>query len=170
MEPIRTERSASGLGATRQDRSEPASEAIWSWRAGGVETGPERSAVCARRQGMVRAGIALAVAALLALWKPVLGAVAGGVALVLLTLALASPGGLSRRVEGWIATFARAAGTAVSLVTLTVLHVLVLTPLGLMLRATGQLRIERSPEPDAASYWRTPDGTGSDPARHDRQF
>lgn len=119
---------------------------------------------------MVRAGGGLAVAALLALWKPVLGAVAAGIALVLLALALASPDGLYRRVEGWIARFARGASLAVSTVTLTLLHLLVLTPLGLVLRTSGRLRFERDPDPAAPTYWRTPDGAGADPGRHERQF
>jgi len=144
----------------------PASAAIWSWRAPAPDpsAGPR-----ARRRALSRGGLGLAVAALLALWKPVLGAVAAALALLLLAVALASPRGLYPRVERGVAAFARAVGLAVSWITLTLVHFLVFLPLGLLLRATGRLRITRSPDPGAASYWRPADRPG--PAeRYERQF
>ena len=146
---------------------QPASAAIWTWRP--APTDP----VAARRTRLgvfVRSGIGLVLAALLALWKPVLGAVAAGLALLFLTLALASPRGLYPRVERGVAAFARAVGLAVSWITLTLVHFLVFLPLGLLLRATGRLRITRSPDPGAASYWRPADRKGGGPERYERQF
>ena len=146
---------------------QPASAVIWTWRP--APTDP----VAARRTRLgvfVRSGIGLVLAALLALWKPVLGAVAAGLALFFLTLALASPRGLYPWVERGLAAFARAVGLAVTWITLTLVHVLVFLPLGLLLRTTGRLRITRSPDPGAASYWRPADRQGGRAQRYERQF
>jgi hypothetical protein len=146
---------------------QPASAVIWTWRPAPVDPVTARRT----RHGIfVRGGIGLVLAALLALWKPVLGAVAAGLALLFLTLALASPRSLYPRVERGVAAFARAVGLAVSWITLTLVHVLVFLPLGLLLRATGRLRITRSPDPGAASYWRPADRKGGGPERYERQF
>lgn len=145
---------------------QPASAAIWHWRAGSAAAPAGR----ARLRGLARGAVGLAVAALLALWKPVLGAVAAALALLLLAVALASPRGLYPRVERGLAAFARAVGLAVTWITLTLVHVLVFLPLGLLLRTTGRLRITRSPDPDAASYWRPVDRQGGGAERYERQF
>lgn len=117
----------------------------------------------------VRAGVGLLVALLLGLWKPVLGAVAAGVALLLLGIALASPDRLHPRVASWIAAFARAVGRGVSHAVLTLVHLLVFLPLGLLLRTTGRLRIAPDPEPEIPTYWRPADRT-AEPADLERQF
>lgn len=156
-----------GMESAPQSSAPPASVVIWHWRPGDG-TSAAGAASRARRHGLVRGVVGLGVGALLVLWKPVLGAVAAGIALVLLILAVASPLGVYARVEGWITAFARGVGAVVSGITLGVLHLFVFTPLGLLLRATGRLRIERLPDPDVPSYWRAPDGAGR--AHHDRQF
>jgi hypothetical protein len=110
------------------------------------------------------------VAALLAFWKPLLAAVAATLALALLAVALASPRGLYPRVERGLAAFARAVGLGVTWITLTAVHLLVFLPLGLLLRATGRLRITRSPDPAAATYWRLPDRPRAGAGGYERQF
>lgn len=147
-------------------RHERASAAVWDWRRDVEGASAAEGAARARRGGLLRGGIGLLVAAALAFWKPVLGAIAGAVALVVLALALLAPRTLYPRLEGWIAAFARGVGVAVSWITLTSVHLLVFLPLGLLLRAAGRLRIGPDPDPEARSYWRPADST----ARHDRQF
>lgn len=142
---------------------------IWDWR-GGVGESAEAIERAARRRGLVRGAIGLAVAVALFFWKPIVGAVAGGVTLVLLGVALVSPVGLYPRVERGVAGFARGVGLVVSWVTLTLVFFLVFLPIGLVLRAMGWLRLARGLEPGAASYWRAPDTAGASAARHDRQF
>lgn len=146
---------------------ERASAAVWDWRtevSGLSEAAAGASVV--RRRGLVRGGIGLLVAGALALWKPVLGAVAAGIAGTVLALALLAPGSLYPRLEGWIAAFARGVGVAVTWVTLTAVFVLVFLPLGLFLRAAGRLRIAPGLDPEAPTYWRPADP----PGRHERQF
>lgn len=145
---------------------ERASAAVWDWgrkeRAG---SGPDVAGRALRR-GLVRGGIGLLVAAALALWKPVLGMVAAGIAVAVLALALLAPRTLYPGVERWIAAFARGVGVAVTWVTLTAVFALVFLPLGLLLRTTGRLRIAPGLDPEAPTYWRPADP----PGRHDRQF
>lgn len=146
-----------------------ASAAVWDWRRDVEGASAAEGAARARRGGLLRGGVGLLVAAALALWKPVLGIVAGALALTVLAVALLAPRTLYPRLEGWIAAFARGVGVAVSWVTLASVHLLVFVPLGLLLRAAGRLRIEPGPnpvDPEATTYWRPADSI----ARHDRQF
>lgn len=147
---------------------EPASAAIWRWRP--VAADPAAAAARARRGGLARGAVGLIAALLIAVWKPLLGVVAGVLALLLLAVALASPRRLYPRVERSIAAFARGVGLAVSWATLTLVHVLVFLPLGLFLRATGRLRIARSPDPGAPTYWRPADRPRVGAERYERQF
>lgn len=145
---------------------ERAAAAVWDWRREEGSAPAPDEARRVRRRGLVRGGISLLVAGGLALWKPLLGAVAAGVALALLALALLAPRTAYPRLEGWIATFARGVGVAVTWVTLTLVFVLVFLPMGLLLRATGRLRIAPGLDPEATTYWRPADP----PGRHERQF
>jgi hypothetical protein len=151
----------------QRTRHERAAAVIWRWRPS-----QEEGSVAARgrRRGLVRGAVGLGVAVLLGLWKPVVGAVAAVLAVALLAVALASPGGLYPRVERWLAAFARSVAVAVSWLTLTVVHVFVFLPLGLLLRATGRLRITRALDPEATTYWRPADVSGGGPRSHERQF
>lgn len=142
----------------------PASAAIWSWSP--APPAPRRG----YRRALLRGGLGLVVATLVAVWKPVLGAIAAGLALLLLAVALASPQNLYPWVERALAAFARAVGLAVSWAALSFVHVLVFLPLGLFLRATGRLRITRYPDPGVASYWRPADRPRPGAGRYERQF
>lgn len=158
---------AAGARTASMPHPERASAAVWRWRGASEETS---AAGGARRRSLVRGGVGLALAALLALWQPILGAVAGLLAVLLLTLALASPRRLYPRIERWLAAFARGAALAVSAVSLTLVHLLVFLPLGLLLRATGRLRLVRTPDPGASTYWRAPDTPRPGARSHERQF
>jgi hypothetical protein len=147
--------------------NQPASALIWTWRPTPADSSATRHAC---RRGLLRGGLGLAVAALLALWKPLLGVVAAALALSLLAVAVASPKSLYPRLEGWLAAFARVVGLGVTWTTLTVVHVLVFLPLGLLLRAAGRLRLDRSLDPGASSYWRPADRPPAGPGRYERQF
>lgn len=146
---------------------ERASAAVWRWRPG-ESADPPAGGV--RRHGLLRGALGLGVAALLALWQPVLGAVAAALAVAFLAVALASPRRLHPRLERVLEGFARALAAAVSWATLTLVHLLVFLPLGLLLRATGRLRFVRTPDPGASTYWRAPDTARPDARSHERQF
>lgn len=131
--------------------------AVWRWRD---ETGPDsargsvHAARSARRQGAIRAGIGLVAAALIyLLWNPVAAAVVAGIAGLLLVLALASPLGAYAWIDRWVARFAHGVGLAVTWLLMPVLYYLVFLPVGLVLRSRGRLRLVRSLDPEAASYW-----------------
>lgn len=146
------------------------SEHSWTWAAGRrreeTSASSPQTVARARRRGLARGALGLAVAAGIALWRPALGAVVGAVAVGVLLSALLAPRSLYPRLESWLEAFARGVGTAVSWTTLTVVHLLVFLPLGVLLRATGSLRIATDLDPEAATYWRPADST----AHHDRQF
>jgi len=119
--------------------------------------------------------VGLGAAALLYLfWSPVAAAVVGSIATVLLLLALASPLGLYRRIDGWLARFAHAVGLAVTWLLMPLLYYLVFLPVGLLLRLRGRLRLTRELDPRASSYWivRGGDDASKDAKVHDyhRQF
>jgi len=126
-----------------------------------------------RREGAVRAAVGLAAAALLALWKPPFAAVVAAIALVVLVLALASPLGAYARLSGWIERFARGVGTVVTWVLMPLIFYGLFLPVGLLLRATGKLRLTRSPDRSRPSYWTAPAagrGWGGSPERYRKQF
>ncbi len=150
------------------DAGPPASAAVWAWRA--AADGDPSAAGRTRRRGVTRGAVALGVALLLALWKPAAGAVAAGLALLVVTVALASPLALYPRIERGLAAFGRAVALGVTWTALGAVYFLVFVPLGLVLRARGRLRIARALDRDAASYWRPADPTRATPDRYERQF
>lgn len=109
-----------------------------------------------RRQGAVRAAIGLAIAALLALWKPLFAAVVAAIALVFLLVALTAPGAYARIAAG-LERFGHWVGRALTWLLMPLLYVLLFFPVGLALRAAGKLRLTRGPEPARASYWDAPE-------------
>jgi hypothetical protein len=130
--------------------------AVWRRREEGPGGGPEAlaAAVIARRQGAIRAGIGLVAAAVIyVLWNPVAAVVVAGIAGLSLILALASPLGAYARIDRWMAGFAHVVGTAVTWLLMPVMFYLVFLPVGLVLRSVGRLRLIRSLDPEAASYW-----------------
>lgn len=131
--------------------------AVWRWRE---ETGldgvrePALAARAARRQGAIRAGIGFVAAALIyVFWNPVAATVVAAIATLLLILALASPLGAYAWIDRWVARFAHGVGLAVTWLLMPVLYYLVFLPVGLVLRSRGRLRLIRSLDPEASSYW-----------------
>jgi hypothetical protein len=131
-------------------------DAVWPWRRQPEEV-PRRRAAVARRRGAVQAAVGLLAASLLALWKPVLGTVVAAVALVVLTLALASPLAGFARLERLIERFAHLVGLAVTWLLMPLIFVLVFLPVGLVLRR-GRLRFTGNPDPALPTYWQRPGG------------
>lgn len=109
-----------------------------------------------RRQGAVRAAIGLAIAALLALWKPLFAAVVAAIALVFLVIALAAPSA-SARIAAGLERFGYWVGRAVTWLLMPLLYYLLFAPVGLALRAAGKLRLTRGPERARATYWDAPE-------------
>jgi hypothetical protein len=155
------------------------SRVAWPWReAAGDRSGDRRRrAGAARRGAAVRAVVGLAVAAALAFWKPWLAVVVAAVSLLVLALALASPLGAYARFEHALGRFAHGVGTVVTWLLMPPLYYLLFLPVGLLLRGGGKLRLTRGADPEAATYWTAPPGTGrgarwqgDGAARYRRQF
>jgi hypothetical protein len=91
-----------------------------------------------------------------------------GVALVVGTVGLAWPAAIRPLFVGWIVA-AYPIGWTVSHVLLSAIFFLVLTPIGLILRATGTDPMHRSFDPDARTYWSKREPV-REAARYFRQF
>jgi hypothetical protein len=131
----------------------------------------ERRTRAARRAGLIQAGAGLVAAALL-FWLvgrlPAL--IAASVSIVVATLAIASPLGGLAKVERGVGRFAAVVGGAVGWLLMTPVYYLVVTPLGVLLRLRGRLRIRRGPDSSAPTYWRdlAPNPPGTAP--YEKQF
>lgn len=126
-----------------------------------------------RREAAVRSAVGLAIAALLALWKPLFAAVVAAIALVLLAVALVAPGAYGRIAAG-LERFGHWVGRAMTWLLMPLLFYGLFLPVGLALRAAGKLRITRGADPARATYWEAPEpgqgwgGRGAESYR--RQF
>jgi hypothetical protein len=108
-----------------------------------------------RRSGALQAAVGAAAALLLAFWKPPLAVVVGAIAVALLALALAAPGGYAR-VAAALERFGRAVGQAMTWLLMPLLFYLLFLPVGLALRTAGKLRLTRGADPARATYWEEP--------------
>ena len=131
-----------------------AAATVWRWREKETGTDRARAAAAARKKGALGGLIGLAVAGALSFWKPNLAMVVAAVALLMATLALASPLGGFRRVTAVLDSFAHAVGVAVTWLLMTIAYYLLFLPAGLLLRAAGKLGITRHGDARLASYWR----------------
>src|SRR6476620_8514843 len=129
------------------------SAVIWSWRPQDDAGARAREAAAARKRGLLGFVIGLAAALVIHHFRPVAGFVVGGVAVLFLLLAMASPLTLYPKVMGLLDRFAHAVGMAVTWVLMTVLYYLFFLPAGLLLRAAGKLGITTRPERGLPSYW-----------------
>jgi hypothetical protein len=106
------------------------------------------------------------------LWRrsapPWVAATAWAAAAASVAAALLSPRAL-RPVYGALLFVTRPVGWALSWVILAAIYFLVVTPVGLALRAFGRDPLARRADPAAASYWMPRKGTGG-PERWFRQF
>ena len=130
-----------------------------------------RQASAARRRGFIQAAMGFAAAAILA-WRfgSLPAGIATGVAATIALLALVSPLGGLARLDRAVGRFAAWVGTAVGWLLMTPLYYLVLTPLGLVLRARGRLRLRRRPEPRVTTYWTELPEPKSGTEPYERQF
>lgn len=169
METHVNHRKVRGCDPTRRVAAE-----VWPWREAGEgeDTGAVRArARRARRQGAIRALVGLVAAAVIyRYWSPVAAAVVASIATIVLLLALVSPLGAYRRLDGWIAKLAYAIGLAVTWLLMPLLYYLVFFPVGLLLRARGRLRLTRRLEPRAHSYWTIRGEDGAESHEYRRQF
>ncbi len=151
------------------------SDIVWDWRQaadpGAAAARAVAVASAARRRGLIQAAVGLAAAVALGLlWRPVAGYVVAGVTLVLLAIALAFPLTLHKQIQRGLQAFGHFVGMAVTWVLMTLLYALLFLPVGLLLRATGKLRITTRPDPRAASYWQATDPARRTPASYRKQF
>ncbi len=89
--------------------------------------------------------------------------------LVLVILGLARPLLLARVHGLWMAMAGRM-GTVMTALLLTLVHLLVITPLGLVARLMGQDLLHCRPEPDRQSYWRPREPGSQDPSACEHQY
>jgi hypothetical protein len=132
------------------------SAVVWNWRGGGAqEDRRTREAAHARRRALLGAAIGLTVAALLFfLWKkPIPAQVIAAVAVLLSLPGLVAPLTAGRAVARALDRFAYGVGLTVTWVLMTLLYYLLFLPVGLVLRAAGNLAITRGFDRRLASYW-----------------
>jgi hypothetical protein len=150
--------------------AERAARLIWDpLRHEGAESA--RQAAAARRAGLIQAAVGFVAAGWLA-WRVgrTAAAIAAGVALTVAVLALVSPLGGLARLERAVRRFAGWVGTAVGWLLMTPLYYFVITPLGVLLRWRGKLRIRRRPDPRAETYWTVLPDPQPGPAPYEKQF
>lgn len=140
-----------------------AAAAIWSWRE---RDAIERARIAKlRRSGVLRALVAMIAASALWLYfeRPMLAAIALGIALLTLTLALASPGGAYVALSRGVDRVGALVGAVLTWVLLTPVFFLFFVPFGLLLRRGARDRLRRRFERERASYWtkRAADRPGS---------
>lgn len=117
-----------------------------------------------RRYGLIMAG-ALGAFALLAWWRQH-GALPwlAGASLLFATFALVAPAAL-RPVEAIWMRVGEVLGNAMSMVLLTLLFFLLITPIGLLVRLFSGDTLGRKPDPSLATYWIPRGDTVSRPDR-----
>jgi hypothetical protein len=146
------------------------SAVIWDWRRVDDRQARGREAIAARKRGLLGGVIGLAAAAVIHHFRPTAGFVVGGIALLFLGIALASPLALYPRLMRLFDLFAHAVGTAVTWVLMTVLYYLFFLPAGLLLRATHKLAITTGFDRRLPTYWKTADERGRTPEAYRKQF
>ena len=156
------------------DLAAHAAGTIWQWRRrdSGAQDARRRAAAAARRQGLVGLAVGLTVAALLHWWlgHPTAALVVASISVLLATIALLSPTGLQPKVAAGLQRFGRFVGTLVTWVLMTLTYLLLFLPVGLFLRATGKLRLQKAYDPARASYWQPVPDRPRTLDRYRRQF
>ncbi len=123
-----------------------------------------------RLRGLVKAAIGTGVGVLVYwAWSPLWGMLAVGLSGVLGTAALLSPDGIYTRLEVGMAFVGRLIARAVGWVLLAPFFYLVVTPLGLLLRAVRRDPLQLRSSQDVTSYWSVPDHDRSEDS-YRRQF
>ena len=76
---------------------------------------------------------------------------------------------LKKLYRGWM-RFAVILGTIMTRVLLTLVFVLVVTPIGLILRLVGKDPMHRKPDPSKETYWIRREAEANDPARMEKFY
>lgn len=143
--------------------------AAWSRQRLAANAKPDLDAL--RRRAFLHTGIGLgAGVCLYALGRPVLAAVAAGIALTSLLLALVSPTGGYRRWQAGVQGLAHAVGTVLAWVVLLPAYLLFFVPFGALFRRGQRDPLKRFTDPQASSYWVDRQDDGSSPERHARPY
>lgn len=126
-----------------------------------------------RQFGVLVGGVFGAIAVFIG-WRagwdfPTWAAVMGGVGLALVVFGLVAPRVLRGPYVAWMG-LAVVLGFAVSRVLLTLVFGLLVTPIGLVLRALGRAPFPRRPDARAATYWHAREAGPPDPARYGRFY
>ena len=138
------------------DLAAQAAGTVWQWRdrTSGADLARRRAAAAARRQGLIGLAVGLTVAGAFAWFgHPRMAMVVAGISVVLALVALLSPGGLYPRIAAALEAFGRVVGTTITWILMTLAYLLLFLPVGLLLRATGKLRLQRAYDSSRASYW-----------------
>ncbi len=134
-----------------------ASAALWAWRE--KEASRARDAARARRIGILRAAVGLAIGGALFLFGAHhLAFVAASLSGVVALLSLLSPLGLYRKLDAFARWSGRVFGTILSWLLLTPVFLLFFVPFGLLSRRGTRDRLARQLDRDAPSYWKKLDG------------
>ena len=155
------------------DLAAHAAGTVWQWRRrdGGGDEARRRAVAAARRQGVIGLGVGLAVAGLFAWFDHrTMALVVAGVATVLAAIALLSPAGLHPHVARLLARFGHLVGTTLTWVLMTLVYLLLFLPVGLLLRATGKLRLQKAYDARRASYWQPASARPRSLENYRRQF
>lgn len=160
---------ASSLGPEPGSRPEAAA-AVWRWRAAPDPDTPRRAAAAERRRGLVGGAIGAVAALLLWQWRPAMGLVVLGIALLMALAAVVSPLGLFRHVRRALEAFGRAVGIALTWLLMAIVYYGLFLPVGLALRARGRLRLRKRLDPAAPTYWTPVPERPASLDRYRRQF
>lgn len=156
------------------DLAAHAAGTVWQWRhrESGAEQARRSAVAAARRQGLIGLGVGLAVALLIGWWlgHRTMALVVAGIAVALTLVALLSPAGLHPRIAGLLQRFGRLVGTTLTWVLMTVVYLLLFLPVGLFLRATGKLRLQKAADSGRTSYWQPASERPRTLANYRRQF
>lgn len=136
--------------------SAAAADTAWQWRRAPEGDASAHAAAAARRRGVLGGVVGLLVASGLYFWKPEAALVVASIAAATTTLALVSPLGGFRRLTRVMEAFAHGLGLALTWLLMAIAYYLLFLPCGLLLRATGKLRITRGADVRRASYWEEP--------------
>lgn len=156
------------------DLAAHAAGTVWQWRRreGGGDEARRRAAAAARLQGVVGLAVGLTVAALIKWWlgHDTAALVVATISVLLALVALLSPLGLQPKVAVALQRFGRWVGTGVTWVLMTLTYLLLFLPVGLFLRATGKLRLQKAYDSSRASYWHPASERPASLERYRRQF
>ncbi|MGE3636635.1 MAG: hypothetical protein AB7P00_42425 [Sandaracinaceae bacterium] len=138
--------------AVRQGRAEAAA-VIWSWR--GASDDRAARARRARIGALIRSAIGGAIGAVLtfAVGRPILGAIAFGIAGLTLVLGLLSPLGAYAALERAILAVSKVIGAALTWLLLTPVYFFFFAPFGSLFRRGRRDPMRRHIDKASASYW-----------------